>query len=435
MSDIVVHVEHLSKEYRLGVIGHGTLYQDLQSWWARRTGRDDPNSQLSATGAAMNASSPTGTLLALNDVSFQVRRGETLAVIGANGAGKSTLFKILSRITTPTRGRIVYEDRVASLLEVGAGFHEEMTGRQNVYLNGAILGMRQKEITRKFDRIVDFADVDRFIDTPVKRYSSGMYVRLAFSVAAHLDAEILLVDEVLAVGDIGFQKKCIEKLREITQNEGRTVLFVSHNMDSVRNLCRRAIVLEHGKLRLDTTDVDEAIRRYRSPDGRAGAAQWVRRDDDPSDRSFRPCRAALVDAEGRIIDTPVGPEDEIRLLVEGDVETPDPELGVGYTLYSDGETPIYCSYNYDTLFAGRFVPLTGNVVFSSRLPLELLNIGVYHLELNLRYGAGHYNIGRRLSFELERTTAASPYWIGRRAGECAPVIPWEIRSGTFEEPD
>lgn len=259
MSDPVINVEHLSKEFRFGVIGHGTLYQDLQSFWARCRGKEDPNS---IVRTAESGPISYGVFWALDDVSFRIDRGDTVAVIGANGAGKSTLFKILARITGPTRGRIVFKDRIASLLEVGTGFHSEMTGRQNIFLNGAMLGMRRSEIMKKFDLIVDFSGVEQFIDTPVKRYSSGMFVRLAFSIAAHLESEILLVDEVLAVGDAEFQKKCLEKMRQVTQNEGRTVLFVSHNMDAVRQLCRRALLLEHGKLVLDTNDMDEAIRRY-----------------------------------------------------------------------------------------------------------------------------------------------------------------------------
>ncbi|MDR2642257.1 MAG: ABC transporter ATP-binding protein [Planctomycetaceae bacterium] len=261
MSDFVIQVEHLSKEFRLGVIGRGTLYQDIQSWWARLHGREDPNSII-GTKIQERTDKNKNLFLALNDVSFNVRCGETVGFLGANGAGKSTLFKIISQITYPSRGRVILCKRVASLLEIGTGFHNEMTGRQNIFLNGAILGMSRSEIMRKFDAIVEFADIHQFIDTPIKRYSSGMFVRLAFSVAAHLESEILLIDEVLAVGDVEFQKKCIAKMRELTRDENKTVLFISHNIDSIRSLCNRAILLEHGNLVLETGNVEEAIRRY-----------------------------------------------------------------------------------------------------------------------------------------------------------------------------
>jgi lipopolysaccharide transport system ATP-binding protein len=240
-SDIVISVEHLSKRYRLGVIGHRTLTHDLQSWWARRRGKDDPNAPI--VPGAKQSKAQREEILALNDVSFDVRRGEVLGIIGRNGAGKSTLLKILSRVTAQSAGEVKIKGRVASLLEVGTGFHPELTGRENIYLNGAILGMKRGEINAKFDDIVSFSELERFIDTPVKRYSSGMYVRLAFAVAAHLEPEILLIDEVLAVGDAAFQNKCLGRMGEIS-SKGRTVLFVSHDMAAVRSICSRCILLE-----------------------------------------------------------------------------------------------------------------------------------------------------------------------------------------------
>ncbi|GHT27975.1 hypothetical protein FACS18942_07940 [Planctomycetales bacterium] len=272
-----LQIEHLSKEYKLGVVGYGTLQQDIQSLWAKFLGREDPNSILQTHLAGKKDSKKNGnknivvpqnrenrknSILALDDISFTIQEGETLGILGTNGAGKSTLLKILSRITAPSTGRITIRNRIAPLLEVGTGFHHEMTGRQNIYLNGAILGMRRSEISRKFDAIVEFSGIGEFLDTPLKRYSSGMYVRLAFSVAAHLEAEILIVDEVLAVGDTAFQRKCTDKMKQIVNDEGRTVLFVSHNLESVRRLCRRIVVLSQGKLISDSTDTDEAIRQY-----------------------------------------------------------------------------------------------------------------------------------------------------------------------------
>jgi lipopolysaccharide transport system ATP-binding protein len=238
----VISVEHLSKAYRLGQIGTGTLSHDLNVWWAKVRGKPNP---LLRIGETDHGNRDGETLWALKDVSFKVQQGEVLGIIGRNGAGKSTLLKILSRVTAPTSGKVKVKGRVASLLEVGTGFHPELTGRENIYLNGAILGMSRKEIDRKFVEIVDFAEVEKFIDTPVKRYSSGMYVRLAFAVAAHLEPEILIVDEVLAVGDAEFQKKCLGKMQNAA-GDGRTVLFVSHNMSALQALCTKGILLNRG---------------------------------------------------------------------------------------------------------------------------------------------------------------------------------------------
>ena len=256
MSDTIIKIEHVSKEYRLGAIGGGTLKGDLQSLFARIRGKEDPNSRIGQDVYAKNQ-----RFLALDDVTFSVKKGERVGIIGHNGAGKSTLLKLLSRVTAPTTGSISYNGRIASMLEVGTGFHPELTGRENIYLNGAILGMSKAEITKKFDDIVAFAEMEKFVDTPVKRYSSGMYVKLAFAVAAHLDSDILVMDEVLAVGDMKFQQKCLGKMDDVSKNEGRTVLYVSHNMNTIRQLCTRCIVMDHGKVIFDG-DVEEAIEIY-----------------------------------------------------------------------------------------------------------------------------------------------------------------------------
>jgi len=253
----VISVEHLTKQYNLGVIGTGTLTRDLERKWAQLRGKPDPYTRIGQKDAFESVGE---SILALDDVSFTVEQGEALGIIGKNGAGKSTLLKILSRVTAPTSGVVRVKGRIGSLLEVGTGFHPELTGRENVFLNGAILGMKKSEVARKFDEIVAFSGVEKFIDTPVKRYSSGMYVRLAFAVAAHLDPEILVVDEVLAVGDAEFQKKCLGKMGDVA-GEGRTVLFVSHNMDAILNLCNRCLVIENGIIKKNTV-TDEAIQFY-----------------------------------------------------------------------------------------------------------------------------------------------------------------------------
>ena len=255
-----IKVENLSKAYQLGTIGTGTLSRDLERWIARIRGKEDPF----LTIGEANDRSVKGTsdvVLSLNNVSFDIEQGDAVGIIGRNGAGKSTLLKLLSRVTSPTMGSIKVKGRIASLLEVGTGFHPELTGRENIFLNGAILGMRKREIARKFDQIVDFAGVERYIDTPVKRYSSGMYVRLAFAVAAHLESEILIVDEVLAVGDAEFQKKCIGKMSDVSKGEGRTVLFVRHNMGSIKALCSNVVILQNGSVNFQG-DIDTGIQKY-----------------------------------------------------------------------------------------------------------------------------------------------------------------------------
>ncbi len=258
---LAIEVENISKQYRLGTIGTGTLSHDLNRWWASVRGKEDPYLKI---GEENNRTSKSTSdyVWALKDINFEVESGEVLGIIGKNGAGKSTLLKILSRVTSPSTGEIRIKGRIASLLEVGTGFHPELTGRENIFLNGAIMGMNRQEIVRKLDEIIDFAGVERYIDTPVKRYSSGMYVRLAFGVAAHLEPEILIVDEVLAVGDAEFQKKCIGKMQDVSQKEGRTVLFVSHNMAAVKALCTKALVLKNGKVDFVKGNTEHAIQHY-----------------------------------------------------------------------------------------------------------------------------------------------------------------------------
>ena len=256
MEELMIKTENVTKEDRLGAIGGTTLRDELQRWRAKRKRLEDPTLKIGQVRGDAHEK-----FMALNGVSFEVKKGEAVGIIGHNGAGKSTLLKLLTRITAPTSGDIYLNGRVASMLEVGTGFHAELTGRENVYLNGAILGMTKKEIDAKMEKIIDFSEVRQFIDTPVKRYSSGMYVKLAFSVAAHLDSEIMIMDEVLAVGDMAFQNKCLKRMREAARDEGRTVLYVSHNMNTIRTLCDRCIVMDHGRIVFDG-DVEEAIGIY-----------------------------------------------------------------------------------------------------------------------------------------------------------------------------
>lgn len=291
MEELMLKVDHVTKEYRLGQIGGTTLRDELQRLSARLHHREDPTRQIGARTYADDE-----TFMALNDVSFEVKKGERVGIIGHNGAGKSTLLKLISRVTAPTGGDIWLNGRVASMLEVGTGFHGELTGRENIYMNGAILGMRKKEIDAKIEDIIEFSECRQFIDTPVKRYSSGMYVKLAFSVAAHLDSEIMIMDEVLAVGDVNFQQKCLEKMRNVAASEGRTILYVSHNMSTIRALCSRCICLTQGKLVYDG-DVENGIQIY--TDVNAGehkrvydVREMARKADLPSD-----CRIQEITVE------------------------------------------------------------------------------------------------------------------------------------------
>ncbi len=261
MKETILSINHISKQYTLGQIGGTTLREELQRKKAKFLKREDPTRKIGAREYVDGE-----TFMALDDVSFDVSAGERVGIIGRNGAGKSTLLKLISRITAPTSGEIGLNGRVASMLEVGTGFHGELTGRENIYMNGAILGMNKREIDRKIDDIIDFSECSRFIDTPVKRYSSGMYVKLAFSVAAHLDAEIMIMDEVLAVGDMTFQKKCLDKMADLSKTDGRTILYVSHNMNTIRQLCERCIVLNSGKV-LYNGDVDGGIEKYLGTSG------------------------------------------------------------------------------------------------------------------------------------------------------------------------
>lgn len=350
-SDVVIRVENLTKEYRLGTINHGTLTQDLQSWWARLRGKEDPNSlitqhQASAVkGQPSTLNSPPGLnphFLALDDVSFEVRQGEAVGIIGRNGAGKSTLLKILSRVTSPSSGEVKIRGRIASLLEVGTGFHPELTGRENIFLNGTILGMRRSEIQRKLDEIVAFAEVEKFLDTPVKRYSSGMYVRLAFAVAAHLEPEILIVDEVLAVGDTVFQKKCIDKMQEVC-SRGRTILFVSHNFSAVKALCTRAILLNKGQQVFSGT-VEDTIEAY------SGEARLSGREIDLRSIERKGTAQELIFEKVTFLNYPVRFGESIKFKVKlksTDMKRVYSELDFGFAIRDKNmNTIIHCSNRY-----------------------------------------------------------------------------------------
>jgi len=375
-----ISIENVSKAYRLGVIGHGTLREDLQSWWAKVRGKQDPNRIIGSREAIEG-----DTLWALRDVSFEVEQGSVWGIIGANGAGKSTLLKILSRVTAPTSGEIKVRGRVASLLEVGTGFHPELTGRENIFLNGAILGMSKAEIRKKFDEIVAFSEIEQFIDTPVKRYSSGMYVRLAFAVAAHLDPEILVVDEVLAVGDAAFQKKCLGKMGSVAK-EGRTVLFVSHNMGAVRNLCQQGVVLRHGRVAFEGT-ANDAVDFYLAKSVDTGATSWTRTAPAPI-----PETGASVYFESAHMEMPEGGfstdkplEFRFRVKALNTVEN----CRINATITTLDETPV------GSVSSVHFFPIQAGTAKTLRFAVRnhRLALGSYRISFSL--GIGNFQTQQR----------------------------------------
>ena len=355
MSDIAVRVDGLSKQYKIGgrQKSSGTLRDDIVSTLKSLFGRNGQGVGSRNAGSAVSVEQPgaTDTFWALKDVSFEVKEGEVVGIIGRNGAGKSTLLKILSRITQPTHGRIEINGRVSSLLEVGTGFHGELTGRENVYMNGTILGMKRVEIARKFDEIVAFAGVERFIDTPVKHYSSGMYLRLAFAVAAHLEPEILIVDEVLAVGDSDFQKKCLGKMANVAK-EGRTIFFVSHNMPAITRLCERVIYMDEGKLRLDGT-AHEVVKDYlHSGLGAMSSREWLDQDKAPGGEIIR-LRAVRIRTEDGQCTEKIDIRKPVGLEMEYVVLKPGYKLRAAVGLTNEEGVHIFDALEHDSDWRGR----------------------------------------------------------------------------------
>jgi len=324
----VIKVENLAKAYQLGNFGTGTISRDLERFWARIRGKEDPFLKIGEVNDRTKKGE-SDIVWSLRNINFSVEQGDAIGIIGRNGAGKSTLLKVLSRVTSPTTGSVKIKGRVASLLEVGTGFHPELSGKENIYLNGAILGMRRAEIKRKFDEVVDFAGVERYIDTPVKRYSSGMYVRLAFAVAAHLEAEILVVDEVLAVGDAEFQKKCLGKMGDVSKGEGKTVLFVSHNMGSIRQLCNKGILLSNGEIAFNG-GTETAIKTYMSNsvvNGSAISTMGTLKDI---------IKISNISVNNNPLDIAIMPQDEVEICVEYECFKDLPAFRVSFVLFKEG---------------------------------------------------------------------------------------------------
>ena len=427
MTRPIIEVENVSKRYRLGQFNAHSLREEAERLFRRwRSNRN-------ADGASAPANE--SEFWALKDVSFSVQPGEVIGIIGRNGAGKSTLLKILSRITEPTSGQIRMRGRVASLLEVGTGFHPELTGRENIFLNGAILGMTRAEIKAKFDEIVAFADIEKFLDTPVKRYSSGMYVRLAFAVAAHLEPEILIVDEVLAVGDAEFQKKCLGKMSDVA-NQGRTVLFVSHNMHAIERLCQRVLWVERGSLSGIYRDVREGILTYLKGGSKDDhlTAVWRPTVGFAKNNYFLPHELRVSSGDPR---APVGAKFsnrfDIVVDVRGQVFTADPALNVGIGLYTEEGELLFESFTTDEEQEDWIEMVPGAVHLQVVIPPRLLNEGNYRVELLASLHCREWLLepGRSeamVSFSIQGGLSSSPYWVHKRSGILAPVLRWRERS-------
>ncbi|MBQ3670367.1 MAG: ATP-binding cassette domain-containing protein [Treponema sp.] len=392
MSNTAIKVEHLSKHYKLGVINNGTLLKDIQSFFARLRGKEDPNGKIGT-----NYIDTSEGFWALKDLNFEINKGDRIGIIGHNGAGKSTLLKILSQVTSPTEGNIRINGKIASLLEVGTGFHPELTGRENIYMNGSILGMKKSEIDRKVDSIIEFSEIAEHIDTPVKRYSSGMYVRLAFAVAAHLDSDILIADEVLAVGDAAFQKKALGKMNQLSEGEGRTVLFVSHNMAQVRNLCNKGIVLKDGCIVRKDNDIDKSIDWYlgRNPDGDLLETTSWHNDGSFTNENFCPQSLRILDEGGKTMSDALDYESGYRIRLDFVSDKPDSNVDFWISIYLGSEImykvtmPADFTYkkganSVDFVIAPRTLPPNNYVIsLGSSLKNTKYIINPYNYDLTL----------------------------------------------------
>lgn len=431
MSDTAISVENLSKCY---LIGHQAFKQERDTTLRDAIARETHNFTRKALdffrGRQIVQGDEVEEFWALQDVSFNVKRGEVIGIIGRNGAGKSTLLKILSRITEPTRGRAILRGRVASLLEVGTGFHPELTGRENIFLNGAILGMTKAEIKSKFDAIVAFADVERFLDTPVKRYSSGMYVRLAFAVAAHLEPEILAVDEVLTVGDAEFQKKCLGKMGDVARG-GRTVLFVSHNMNAVERLCQRVICLKDGRIAGIHDEVREGIMSYLRGDEVPIQTVWNNPGDRYENDFFFPERLEVSSGTPNARSgEPFSNEHPIVVSIAGTVRRSDPGLNVGVSIYNEDDELLFWTLTSDQVKESWPSLTDGPVRLRMVLPSRLLNEGAYRVELLASLHFRSWLLGPRgnppcVHFSIQGGLSDSPFWHTKRPGILAPILSWE----------
>lgn len=426
-TETVIRAEHISKHYRMGVINHGTLYRDIQSWWARWRKLPDPNTEIKdfAEDISQRKRIHGDQFQALSDISFEIKQGSVVGIVGRNGAGKSTLLKVISRITAPSSGFIRMKGRVASLLEVGTGFHPELTGRENVYLNGAILGMSRSEVATKFDQIVEFAEIGEFIDTPVKRYSSGMYVRLAFSVAAHLESEILLIDEVLAVGDANFQKKCMGRMQEVGK-DGRTILFVSHNMTAISSICSKTIHIHDGRVEA-FAETNQVIQNYLA-NGQVGTNGVYCSDAGLHVGKAVLFRVAVLDESG-VQSGNVELTKEFFVEICYELRDALSGLSVGLQVMAeDGYTSIYSLSDpelepsrLETRQAGLYRAIV-------RFPKCALNTGSYYLRVGISSRFSIYSVVENLRFDVtDNVGVIQMLGQSRKPSISALQLPWDVQ--------
>lgn len=421
MTEIAIRAVGLGKQYRIGE--HIDTYRTLRDVLV-----DGASAPLRWLRRGVSSSPTIETIWALRDVSFELERGQVLGVIGRNGAGKSTLLKLLSRVTEPTEGTAEIYGRVGSLLEVGTGFHPELTGRENIFLNGAILGMKRAEIEERFDEIVAFAEVEKFIDTPVKRYSSGMYLRLAFAVAAHLEPEILVVDEVLAVGDAEFQRKCLGKMSEVA-HAGRTVMFVSHNMSAIARLTEHTIVLDEGRI-ICSASTPEAIDFYMTSDlAQAGERKWEQEEFDRDLSPFHPRSLRVLDRQGRITNQ-VFSKDSFLVEFEYELDEDITGLRIGIYLTTSKGEPVFTTFDTDAPedFERHTVRRAGVNISRCRFPANLLNEGRFVLGVNASAFRikSYFTDEHALTFSVDGTGSPGSHWPEQRRGPLRPSLEWEI---------
>jgi len=423
----VIKIENLWKEYRLGVIGHGTLTHDLQSWWAKKRGKDDPNAKIAPMLAGQEKQIDGDHFWALRDINLEVKQGEILGIIGKNGAGKSTLLKILSRVTAPTKGNINVKGRIASLLEVGTGFHPELTGRENVFMNGAILGMSKQEINSKLDEIIEFSGVEDFVDTPVKRYSSGMYVRLAFAVAAHLDPEILIIDEVLAVGDAEFQDKCLGKMKDVSR-AGRTVLLVSHNMSSINSLCSRVVWVDRGAIG-KCGSPNKIISQYLSRDVLKAEMLWDKKNNDQAECSVLTIKRVAVENEQGNVCYDFYPDEQIRFTVEYTVNTRLDGARLNLTVMTKQGLNVFVVTDWETQAGSRF---EGKYLASCLVPGDLFNTMEYILYLSVDQPGAAVLVKSRpcVEFNVLHFRDNKRRFPDKLGGVVAPLVRWNSQELT-----
>ncbi|MEM0966792.1 MAG: polysaccharide ABC transporter ATP-binding protein [Verrucomicrobiota bacterium] len=425
-------IEDIWKEYRLGTIGGGTLVSDLQSLYSRIRGKDDPNSKIDLLGESRVTRIEEKRFFALRGINLEINQGDIVGIIGKNGAGKSTLLKILAQITKPTRGSIKAKGRISCLLEVGTGFHPELTGGENVYLNGAIHGMSRREVKKKFDQIVEFSGVSDFVDTPVKRYSSGMHVRLAFAVAAHLDPDILVVDEVLAVGDADFQSKCLGKMKEVSK-EGRTVLFVSHQMNAVENLCNRGVIIDEGLVTFQSDSISTVIRNHvlGDPSESKVVPVWENLDGSYQSAYFFPKNLSLLDENRQPARSAVRKDEDLYVEIQFDVAVEEPRLIVGIELRDENARTVFSSTHTDSQGTDPTRIGAGRQTLRVCIPRHFLNEGIYLVKLRASLFKKVWLVNPatdsiEFSFQVQGGLSDSPYWHKRRDGPVAPILNWEL---------